>query len=91
MNFLFINDLDIARGCLLCSVEPSMALHVLSLEHFCIMTWDISCNDKGKLLLNFSHTLLSGRSKALKKVIELNLMLCMTHRVGLLECQLCVS
>lgn len=67
MNFLFINDLDIARGCLLCSVEPSMALHVLSLEHFCIMTWDISCNDKGKLLLNFSHTLLSGRSKALKK------------------------
>lgn len=43
-----------------------MALHVLSLENFCIMTWDINCNDKGKLLLNFSHTLLSGRSKALK-------------------------
>lgn len=67
-----------------------MALHVLSLENFCTMTWYINCNDKGKLLLNFSHTLLSGRSKALKK-IELNFMLCMTHRVGLLECQLCVS
>lgn len=41
-----------------------MALHMSSLEKFCIMTWDINCNDKGKLVLNFSHTLLSGRSEA---------------------------
>lgn len=41
-----------------------MALHMLSLEKFCIMTWYIDCNDKGKLVLNFSDTLLSGRSEA---------------------------
>lgn len=70
-----------------------MALHMSSLEKFCIMTWDINCNDKGKLVLNFSHTLLSGRSEVFFFFFEteLNFTLCITHRVDPLEFQLYAS
>lgn len=69
-----------------------MALHMSSLEKFCIMTWDINCNDKGKLVLNsVTPYYQEGLRLFFFFETELNFTLCITHRVDPLEFQLYAS
>lgn len=63
MNFLFINDLAISKRMVTVLSRTKYATSYVIFRRFCIMTWDVNYNDKGKLALRFTHTLLSGRFK----------------------------
>lgn len=71
MNFLSINDLDTSKRMPTVLSRAKYATSYVVFRKFCIMTWNINCKDKGKLVLSFNHTLLSGRSKVFFSFLEM--------------------